>query len=126
MTTGRSDPVFVSGWVLESNLRPLCAVVSDLIGYDFDDADWQAVEYGLSGTDDDRPATAWFRYPLAGRTQVDLRIAQAVGGSAVSIQLLGTADDTLTAQAEAVIGVLSQYRVCDGPTPWPPPPDLRS
>ncbi len=39
MTTGRSDPVFVSGWVLESNLRPLCAVVSDLIGYDFDDAD---------------------------------------------------------------------------------------
>ncbi|NUQ97687.1 MAG: hypothetical protein HOY79_14415 [Streptomyces sp.] len=117
VTTGSSKPVFASGWVLEANLRPLCEVVSDLIGYDFDDADWRAVEHGLPGTDDDRPATDWFLYPLVGRTRVDLRVAQAVGGSVVSIQLLGTADDTLTVQAGTVIRVLSQYGVRDGPAP---------
>ncbi|MFJ4983925.1 hypothetical protein ACIP9H_09055 [Streptomyces sp. NPDC088732] len=109
------DHVLAGGWVYTENLRPLCEVVSGLAGHAFDDSDWQAVEYGLSTTDDDRPTADWFRYPLVGRRRVDLCLARSTGGSVVSLRLLGDADEALAARADAVIGVLAQYWVYDRP-----------
>lgn len=76
--TAPPDRVLAGGWVFTENLRPLCEVVSDLIGYAFDDSDWQAIDHGLSTTDDDRPTADWFVYPLVGRGRVDMRVARSV------------------------------------------------
>ncbi|MFJ4844257.1 hypothetical protein [Streptomyces sp. NPDC088733] len=46
---------------------------------------------------------------------MDLCLAQAAGGSVVSLRLLGDADEALAARADAVIGVLAQYWVYDRP-----------
>ncbi|MFD3451735.1 hypothetical protein ACFWVC_06100 [Streptomyces sp. NPDC058691] len=117
MTPPPEQHVLGGGWVFEENLRPLCRLLSDLVGYDFDDSDWQAVEYGLSTTDDDRAGADWFLYPLVGRGRVDVRMARSAGGSVVSVQLLGAADEVLEAQVEVLIRFLSEHYAHDRPAP---------
>jgi len=54
----------VSDWVYESNLRPFLEAVSWLVGYGFDDLDWEAVTFGLQRADDRGSDEEWFDYKL--------------------------------------------------------------
>ena len=54
----------VSDWVYESNLRPFLEAVSWLVGYGFDDLDWEAVTAGLQRADDRGSDEEWFDYKL--------------------------------------------------------------
>jgi hypothetical protein len=50
------------GWIWTDNLRPLLMELALLVGYQFDDSDWIAVEHGMQGTDSE--AGPWFEYPV--------------------------------------------------------------
>ncbi|MER5446313.1 hypothetical protein ABT065_11815 [Streptomyces sp. NPDC002764] len=59
-------------WIRESNLRAFC----ESLAYDFDDSDWLAIDTALPHTDDEQPSSAWYTYPLVGRTRLDLHVAR--------------------------------------------------
>ncbi|WP_143590151.1 hypothetical protein [Thermoactinospora rubra] len=67
-------------------MRVFCEVVASLVGYEFDDLDWLAVETALPGTDDEQEER-WYDYPLVGSTaRLDLKLARSVGGSEISVE----------------------------------------
>lgn len=53
----------LANWLRRKNLKGFLIVVSDIIGYEFDDLDWGAFEAGFHEAVDD----GWFTYPLVGR-----------------------------------------------------------
>ena len=76
----------VTGWIRESNVRPFCESLAD---------------------DDRRPET-WYTYPFVGRHSIDLRIAQAVGGSVTSVEISGITTLTLHAGLAALVAVMAR------------------
>jgi hypothetical protein len=93
--------------ILEENLRAMCEHASFLVGYEFDDLDWDAVTVGLRGTDVE--AQRWFEYPLCGRQQVTLRVALDPGSSVVFV---GTdAEDDLRARLESATDLMAEYEL---------------
>lgn len=97
------------GWIKEENARVFCEILASLIGYDFDDLDWQAVESALPYTDDEQSARR-YDYPLVGATaRLDLRLARAVGGTEISVEVYGAADDVLRAQVELACDLAATY-----------------
>ncbi|GAA3109892.1 hypothetical protein GCM10010485_55070 [Streptosporangium carneum] len=81
------------------------------VRYEFDDLDWQAVETGLPDTDDERQKR-WYGYPLVGTVaRLDLKLARAVGGTEVSVEVYGAADDVLRAQVRLVCDMAASYDI---------------
>ena len=64
-------------WILEGNLRPMVEFASYVVGYEFDDIDWDAVALGLRDTDVEKEA--WFEYPLVGDRSLSLKVALSPG-----------------------------------------------
>jgi hypothetical protein len=96
----------VVGWVWPSNVERLLFWASHYVGYRFDDADWQAVEIALPGTDDERE-DGWFEYPLVGAPPLRVRLAQAVGAAPVSVRVSGDMDDLLEARVSTLLDVFA-------------------
>ncbi|GII02308.1 hypothetical protein [Planobispora takensis] len=92
-------------------MRVFCEILASLVGYEFDDLDWQAVEVGLVDTDDEREER-WYGCPLIGAVvSLDLKPARAVGGTEVSVKVYGAADDALRAQVELACDVAASYDI---------------
>ncbi|TMR96380.1 hypothetical protein [Nonomuraea basaltis] len=51
----------LGGWLWAANLKGFMLAVSEIIGYEFDNADWDAIELGIS---QDPEKSGWFSYPL--------------------------------------------------------------
>ncbi|MEU7890534.1 hypothetical protein AB0B54_33945 [Microbispora bryophytorum] len=101
-----------SAWIKEDNARVVCEILALLIGYEFDDLDWQAVGTALPNTDDEQ-ADCWYEYPLIGTDEeLTLRLAQSVGGSVVSVEVLGEADNALSNRIELVCNLAGMYTIC--------------
>ncbi|MEV0830761.1 hypothetical protein [Nonomuraea rubra] len=108
MRADRSDLIH-AGWIKEENARVFCEILASLAGYEFDDLDWQAVGCALPDIDDEQEER-WYGYPLAGRgTRLDLRLAQAVGGSVVMVEVYGDADDVQRGRVELACDVAAAY-----------------
>jgi hypothetical protein len=67
------------GWICTDSLRPLFAELALLVGYQFDDRDWFAINHGVQGADSQ--ADRWFEHP--------------VGPIAVVLALEPAADETV-------------------------------
>lgn len=101
-----------SAWIREDNARVICEILASLVGYEFDDLDWQAVGTALPDTDDEQ-ADRWYEYPLIGTDGVlTLRLARSVGGSVVSVELLGEADTALRCRIELACDLAAIYMIC--------------
>ncbi|MBA9001395.1 hypothetical protein [Thermomonospora cellulosilytica] len=85
-------------------------MLSEVVGYEFGDSDWLAVSTALPGTDDER-AEGWYCYPLVGRSEVQVRLAQAVGSGVVSVEIGYAADDRLVVAVPLLLDVFARYRV---------------
>lgn len=98
-------------WVWPGNLRPFIETVSRWIGYDFDDSDWSALEYGLVSTDND--AGRWFTYPLVGDPILEMSVAQNDGGEPVSVRVDAPAgvQDDLHSRIRAAADIFNTFRV---------------
>ena len=60
-------------WIFKQNLLPTLLIFSHLVGYDFDDDDLNAIEYGLTGTSNEK--NIWWSYQLVGDRTINLRFA---------------------------------------------------
>lgn len=112
-----ADQKFASGWVWSGNVRPLIEMVSDTIGYAFDDSDWLAISDALPDTDDEED-DGWYVYPLMGGPPVELRLAQAVGGGEVSVQLIGSTNEELRGKVELLLSSPATWSLCRIRQPW--------
>ncbi|GII56871.1 hypothetical protein Pth03_52600 [Planotetraspora thailandica] len=106
----RSDLIH-AGWIWEENARVLCEILASLVGYTFDDLDWQAVGSALPDTDDDGEGR-WYSYFLVGaEAALELRLARAVGGSELSFEVFGSADGVLYAQIKLAGDMATRYAI---------------
>lgn len=64
-------------------MRPWLELMSELIGYSFDDLDWDAVVAGMANAD--RHKDLWFEYSLVGTETIHLRMAYDIGRGDVSV-----------------------------------------
>jgi hypothetical protein len=118
MTTSDSDPVLDARWIIDTNLRPLCESVAGFVGYRFGDLDWQAVETALPSTDVEQ--SAWYDYPLLGRSRLTLSVAADPGSSVVFVRFAGVPDDRTKAQIEAALDIFATWEVASARGPgWP-------
>lgn len=101
----------VSGWVYEVNVRTAMEYLSRWVEYDFDDTDWQAIEFGLPETSSDEPEQ-WYDYPIVGSPILTVLLALAPGAEPVFVVVRGDIDDVLQARIETLLSVLSN--VCPG------------
>ncbi|MFJ1756161.1 hypothetical protein [Kitasatospora sp. NPDC088134] len=93
----------VGGWIWSANVQAFLTLVGQYVGYDFDATDWQAVALGLEATDDER-SNGWYCYPLAGVScQVEVYLANATGGSEVSVRVLGASAPELRLQVSTLL-----------------------
>ncbi|WP_290863273.1 hypothetical protein [Hamadaea sp.] len=94
----------IENWIREDNVMATLEHLSSLIGYPYDGADEDALIGALDETDDE--TDRWFEYPLCGSQVLTVRLAQAVGGAVVSIQVSGVMDEVLAARVETVLDLL--------------------
>jgi hypothetical protein len=95
----------IEGWVFEDNVVRFLEHVSSYIGYAYDDLDEAALTGALEDTDDESK-DRWFSYPLAGTPPLVVHLAQAVGGSVVSVRVEGDIDPILAARFETLFDLL--------------------
>ncbi|XXT20228.1 hypothetical protein WME94_01500 [Sorangium sp. So ce429] len=97
----------IKNWIYEQNLRPWLEIVGRIIGYDFDNDDWDAVGSGVVGTDSEEDR--WYEYPLGDRP-VTLRLALEKGTAVVALSL-----DGLTGQQQELVdlavSIAQSYRL---------------
>jgi hypothetical protein len=107
----------VAGWVWDSNVRPLVDSVAVLVDYRTDEWDWDAVTFGLDGTDSET-LDGWYSYPLVGTDTVTLELANDPGTSVVHVRVRHSGGTLLAARLDTVIAMLNQYwvRACRGST----------
>ena len=60
-------------WTWKENLLAFLLILSDIVSYNFDESDWDAVSYGLVGTSDEE--NIWFDYSLVGGMLVSIKLA---------------------------------------------------
>jgi hypothetical protein len=97
-------------WVLDQNLRPFLQTAAALAGYELEEDDWTAIEYGLFKikiADDQH--TRRVDYPLSGKRPLTVKLEKELGTSVVSIEL--TSDASLEALADGVALVIQTYEV---------------
>jgi hypothetical protein len=94
------------GWIWTDNLRPVLEQASLLLGYSFDDSDWTAVDFGLSGTDSEQGP--WFDYPVGPST---LHVALEPGASEMVQVLLDGVPKRVAARLEWTSSLMRDYHV---------------
>ena len=95
----------IGDWVFEGNVVQFLEHVSRYVGYPYDNLDEVALIGALEDTDDETQ-DRWFSYPLAGTPPLIVHLAQAVGGSVISIRVEGDLDPVLTARIETLFELL--------------------
>ena len=95
----------VAGWIFEENVVRFLELLSRYVGYQYDAADEDALVGALEETDDESD-TAWLQYPLPGTPPVVVSLAQAVGGSVVSVRIDGAIDTVLEARINTMLDLL--------------------
>ena len=94
-------------WIFEENLRAWLEIVAGIVGYAFEAEDWDAVHFGLTGTDSEEGR--WYRYPF-GETGVCAALARDPGTAVVACEL----DGVLAHQRDLValaVSIAQQYQV---------------
>lgn len=72
-----------STWIFKENLYPWLEYVALRCGYDFDDGDRAAFEYGIRSTDVE--GDRWFDYSLSGNETCQIYVALDPGSSVVIV-----------------------------------------
>lgn len=97
----------VEGWVWSRNVRPLLELLSRYVGYVFDDTGGETVEAALPATGDERD-DGWYAYPLVGADQtVQVRLATAVGGDVVCVEISGVQTAELRIRADTLLSAFA-------------------
>lgn len=98
--------IFKKFWIFQKNLYSTLLILSEVIGYDIDDDDFNAIDYGLQGTSDEK--NIWWYYQLIGDHTIYLQLAKDEENTdIVFIQL--TFEEQLSKQVNLVIFVVQEF-----------------
>ena len=65
------------------DMRPWCELIAEIVGYAFDDLDWDAVVAGMANAD--RHKDRWFAYSFVGAEAIHVRMAYDIWENNVSV-----------------------------------------
>lgn len=100
----------LANWVFDQNLRPFLETIATLAGYQFDEDDRTAVEFGLFKTKiADHQVARRIDYPLSGDRPLTVKLEKQLGTSVVGFEL--TSDPDIEAKPDAVTLVMQTYQV---------------
>ena len=106
---GGRSPLSLDGqmkdWIFEKNLRPVLEIVSRMVGYQFDQEDWNVVRFGVRDSNSEK--NQWYEYPL-GESHVTARLRRNAGSAVIDIELEGMREDLLD-RIGLVISVAQDY-----------------
>jgi hypothetical protein len=102
----------ITDWVCEQNLKPFVEILSMYAGYDFDDGDWTAVEFGITDTDVERDA--WFECELSGENTIQVALALDPGSSVLFFR--AESNKETESKIDAIVPVLQSYDLVDRPS----------
>ncbi|MFY1698353.1 MULTISPECIES: hypothetical protein [unclassified Solwaraspora] len=105
-----SPSATTDGWVLTTNVRALIESLAELVHYEADDWDWDAIASGLDATDADDPHR-WYDYPLIGTSALRLELANDLGSTITSARIRHPSGEALTARIETIVSMLARYQV---------------
>jgi hypothetical protein len=95
-------------WIFRQNLLPALLIISQIINYDLDDDDFNAIGYGLVGTSDEK--NVWWTYQFTGDYMIDLRFAcDEEDKEIIFIQL--SFDEDLGGQVDLTIFVVQEFNL---------------
>src|SRR5579862_5042108 len=92
-------------WILEDNLQVFLTLAARLIGYTIDDSDWDAVRFGIEGTD--IWANNWYGYPLVGTPPIQFRFARPEVVSWIAVRW--ETEDEIYARVQSLVRILQRY-----------------
>jgi hypothetical protein len=95
-------------WIYEDNLRAWLELVAGIVGYKFDELDWDAVRAGVADTDSE--AERCYEYPL-GKSGTRVELAAEPGTSVIAVRTIG-ATSAIQARFELVTSIAQSYRIC--------------
>lgn len=97
--------ITINTWILQDNLLLFVGRVSVLIGYGFEDWDWDAMRFGVRDTDikQDR----WYEYGLSGKPLVELAFAE--GEDAKRLHVKVETEDCAAVRIEALARIMQCY-----------------
>ncbi|MGW0818307.1 hypothetical protein ACWD00_34745 [Streptomyces viridiviolaceus] len=97
----------IAGWIWGRNLRTFLELLSRYAGYAFEETDWETIEAGVQGTEDEAP-NGWYVYPLVGTSAtLEVVLAQAVGGEEVSVSVTGAGTPELQFRIDTLLSALA-------------------
>ena len=103
-----TDSVTKGFWIYEQDLLPTLLILSHLVGYDFGDDDLNAIEYGLTGTSDEK--NNWWTYQFIADQTIDLRFARDEDNTdIIFIQL--SFDKDLYGQVDLAIYIVQEFNL---------------
>jgi hypothetical protein len=93
------------GWIQEENLLPFLLILSRMASYDFDQVDWKAIQFGLSGTHYE--GKIWFNYILPGEHDIEIRLAKEEGTALVFFDV--AIPEELECKFDFMIDILQEF-----------------
>jgi hypothetical protein len=105
----------IDGWVFQDNIPAFFTLLSQFVGYSWDDADLAAIEHGLTTTD--LEAGRWYDYGLYTAAQDDLpeaevHVALDVGSCVVFVRVWSTdRSERFVGRVEALLDICSSCSV---------------
>ena len=104
-----------STWIKESNLPAVLEVLSGFAEYCFDEADWQAIRYGMSTTEYEKDQ--WFSYVFVGKVRIEFSLALDLGASVVFLKI--DAPGALCVKIETLLELAACRRI-ESESSWLP------
>jgi hypothetical protein len=94
-------------WIFGENLRPWLEILSAVVGYDFDDTDWDAVDAGIATTDSE--SLRWHEVSLGGDGAPLVKLAKEPGSAVVAV--MASLPTDLVERAKLAIQIAQSYRL---------------
>jgi hypothetical protein len=81
----------IASWIFKQNLQPFLHMLAWIAGYDASDFDYNAVEHGIDGTDNEKEN--WFNYEFIGsKRRIVFKAADDPGSSVLHFRILAPHD----------------------------------
>jgi hypothetical protein len=99
-----------TGWIDETNLKPFLETVAQFAGYELNNWDWDAINYGVKSSDHERGR--WFIYEIEGVQSVTIRLAIDPGTAVLFVEI--DSEPPVESKADVAIVIMQSYRLLPG------------
>jgi hypothetical protein len=96
----------IEDWIFEDNALPFFEVMATIIGYEFDEDDWVALQHGFLESDTDTMPEKWYDYAFG---DTKFWIGRDPGSSVMRLKI--EASKNFVNSLQTVINIMNNYNV---------------